>query len=125
MKANCPHLNQGHRGRPHWVGERVSAILLMPISLWVSVFALRLAGRSRQEMVRHLARPGGALPIMIMMCLVARHMQLGLDVIIGDYIRGAVKKLARGAVRVFCLGLVASVAISLLKIRRQQTGAGE
>ncbi len=76
-------------GVQHWWAERVTAIALVPLTLWFIYAVLHLAGRA--------AAGGGAFrgasPVntVLLLALVAmtfHHMQLGLQVVIEDYIEG-------------------------------------
>lgn len=118
MKFNPQH-HKNDKGRPHWLQERVTAILLMPLTIWASFSVLRSVGQSREILVKRLGKWPQAALLILMAGLAARHVQLGLDVIIGDYLRGARRQSAKILARIFCLGFVVSVVVSLMQLRRQ------
>lgn len=113
------------KGRPHWLQERASAVMLMPLTLWASLFAFNAIGKSRHVLVARFGRPRHAIAVALMAGLAARHMQLGLEVIIGDYLRGARQKAAKLLTRIFCVGFVLSVVLSLLRLRRQSRAGAD
>ncbi|UYH51030.1 succinate dehydrogenase, hydrophobic membrane anchor protein [Candidatus Kirkpatrickella diaphorinae] len=113
------------KGRPHWLQERASAVVLIPLTLWASLFAFNAIGKSRDVLVARFRRPRHIIALALMAGLTARHMQLGLEVIIGDYLRGARQKAAKVLTRVLCVGFVASVSLSLLQLRRQSRAGAD
>jgi succinate dehydrogenase / fumarate reductase membrane anchor subunit len=79
-------LGAAKSGAGHWWGQRVTAVALVPLTLWFVWSALRLVGASHEAM---LAWIGGPIPVVLMIALVLAtfyHMALGLQVVIEDYI---------------------------------------
>ncbi len=99
--------------------------MLIPLTLWASLFAFNAIGKSRDVLVARFGRLRHIIALALMAGLAARHMQLGLEVIIGDYFRGARQKAAKVLTRVFCVGFVLSVVLSLLQLRRQSRAGAD
>jgi succinate dehydrogenase / fumarate reductase membrane anchor subunit len=73
-------------GAAHWWSQRVTALALLPLTLWFLCAMVRMTGASRDDVVSWMAGP---LPIVLMIALVVatfRHMMLGLQVVIEDYV---------------------------------------
>ena len=75
-------------GVAHWWMMRVSAIALIPLSLW---FVFALLGKPLQSydaMRGWLGQPWVALPTMLLIITLAIHSRLGIEEIIVDYVNG-------------------------------------
>jgi succinate dehydrogenase / fumarate reductase membrane anchor subunit len=79
-------LGSARSGAAHWWGQRVTAIALVPLTLWFLCAMVRMIGASREDVVSWMAGP---LPIVLMIALVIatfHHLQAGLQVVIEDYV---------------------------------------
>jgi succinate dehydrogenase / fumarate reductase, membrane anchor subunit len=87
-------LGAAKAGVAEWWLQRVTAVALVPLTLWFICAALRLVGASHAEM---LAWIGGPVPVVLFISLVLAtfyHLALGLQVIIEDYVPGETKRMA-------------------------------
>ncbi|WP_373318241.1 succinate dehydrogenase, hydrophobic membrane anchor protein [Ameyamaea chiangmaiensis] len=100
-------------GVSHWWTERVTAIALVPLSGWFVVQVFRLAGSEHATVVRWGGKPVNATMLIALMVLTFRHMQLGLEVIVDDYVHGRAHLPVRLAIKVgaLLLGLFAVLAV--------------
>lgn len=73
-------------GVPHWKWQRRSAIVLIPLTLWVLVSIIHHIGLDYAQSQAWLANPVVALFLLIFVCALFFHAKLGLQVIIEDYI---------------------------------------
>ncbi len=99
-------LGSARAGAAHWWAQRVTAIALVPLSLWFLFVAIRMIGATRDDVVSWISGP---LPIVLMIALVIatfHHLQLGLQVVIEDYVRGE-------ALRVGSILLVKGISLLL------------
>ena len=74
------------RAAAHWWAQRLTAIALVPLTLWFICAVIRMIGATRDDVVSWMAGP---LPIVLMIALVIatfHHLQLGLQVVIEDYV---------------------------------------
>ncbi|HEY1931194.1 MAG TPA: succinate dehydrogenase, hydrophobic membrane anchor protein [Acetobacteraceae bacterium] len=107
-------LGSARAGSGHWWAQRLTALALIPLSLWFICAAIRLEGASRADVARWLHGP---LPIVLMISLVIAtfyHLQLGLQVVIEDYIttdwlRLSTSLLFKAACFILALGCIVSV----------------
>jgi succinate dehydrogenase / fumarate reductase, membrane anchor subunit len=99
QKAKVPHvdimrsplgrargLGSARAGAGHWWAERLTSLALVPLTLWFLCAMVRLLGATRDDVVSWMAGP---LPIVLMIALVIatfHHLQLGLQVVIEDYV---------------------------------------
>ena len=107
-------LGSSHSGLHHWKAERVSAIALIPLTLWF-IWAVVAHAGSPYPVVRAWAgRPVNAALLLSLIVMTFHHTALGVEVVIGDYVTTKwMEKAAKLAVRGVCtfLGLLAAVAV--------------
>jgi succinate dehydrogenase / fumarate reductase, membrane anchor subunit len=110
-------LGAAKAGVAEWWLQRVTAVALVPLTLWFICAALRLVGASHDEL---LAWIGGPVPVVLFISLVLAtfyHLALGLQVIIEDYVPGEVARLATLLVIKGVLFLLAlTCLVSILKL---------
>jgi succinate dehydrogenase / fumarate reductase, membrane anchor subunit len=81
-------------GVGHWWVQRVTAIALLPLTLW---FGISLLGRSLQSydaMRGWLAQPSVAVPTILLVITLTWHSKLGVEVVVEDYVHGKAAKTA-------------------------------
>lgn len=103
-----------HSGVHHWYAERVTAIALVPLTLWFIYAMLHLLGQPQPVVAAWVARPWNTALLLALVAAAFHHMQLGLQVVYEDYIDAKwlmnVFILATKAVA-WLLALVAAVAV--------------
>ena len=101
-------------GVHHWLVERITAVALVPLTLWFIVSMVRLAGAPQEAVVHWAGHPVNAALLLALVAMTFHHMHLGLQVIYEDYINAKwlmnlAILLTRGAS--FMLALLSGVAI--------------
>lgn len=75
-----------HEGVHHWIGQRVSAIALLPLGLfllgWLEVFG----GESHMTIIESISNPWIAGLIFLSITAASYHGALGIQVVIDDYV---------------------------------------
>lgn len=107
-------LGSAKSGVEHWWVERLTAIALIPLTIWFVVSVLTLLGAPQIGVVHWAGRPVNTVLLLALVLLTFHHMQLGLQVVIDDYVhdtRGhlAISLVNKGAA--LLLALFAIVAI--------------
>ena len=82
-------LGAAHSGTGHFWRERVTALALVPLTLWFLYAAIGLAGVSEAHAVGYLSHPLNAILMVAFVTVSLYHMNLGLQVVIDDYVHGA------------------------------------
>ena len=117
-------LGSGQAGVGHWWAERASAVALVPLSGWFVIQVFRLAGASQPEVAKWGARPFNTTMMLSLVILTFYHTQLGLQVIIDDYVHGKAHLpaglLMKGSV--FLLGLFGTVSVLKLALAGSTKG---
>jgi succinate dehydrogenase / fumarate reductase membrane anchor subunit len=81
-------LGSAKDGVEHWWDQRLSAIAMIPLTL-LAIFPLAGAIGSDLATVRAVyAEPFNALVMILFVAVTFRHLQLGLQVVIEDYVHG-------------------------------------
>lgn len=70
----------------HWKVERITAIALIPLTIWFVVSVLVFAGSPQQAVAHWAGHPVNTVLLLALIVMTFHHMQLGLQVVIGDYI---------------------------------------
>jgi succinate dehydrogenase membrane anchor subunit len=107
-------LGAAKSGLHHWWAQRVTAMALLPLSLYFVLSVLILAGSSQAEVAAYIAEPWNAVLFIALIVALFYHLALGLQVVIEDYVHGEGAKLAsllvmRGVVVLLALASLISV----------------
>jgi succinate dehydrogenase / fumarate reductase membrane anchor subunit len=110
-------LGSARLGSHHWWAQRVTALALVPLTLWFIFSVIHLAGASHHEVIDWLSAP---LTLGLMLALIVatfHHLHLGVQVVIEDYVHDErFKTGAVLAVKGLCVLLALVCIVSVLKI---------
>lgn len=92
--ARVRGLGSAKEGVSHWWGQRLSAIALVPLSVWFIASMIALLGADHETARAWLGSPvpGGLMILLIVATF--HHAYLGLQVVIEDYVNHEWAKLA-------------------------------
>ncbi len=77
------------QGVHHWWVQRLTSIALVPLSIWFLVSILSLPSLDYWVVSAWMAQSSTALLLILFVLTAAWHSQLGLQVIVEDYVHGA------------------------------------
>ncbi len=80
-------LGSAREGVAHWWGQRLTAIALVPLALWFVVSIAALAGADHGAVVAWLRAPVSAILMVLLIAVSFHHLQLGLQVVLEDYVQ--------------------------------------
>jgi succinate dehydrogenase / fumarate reductase membrane anchor subunit len=110
-------LGAARNGTAHWWMQRLTAIALIPLGIWLLASLVALIGADRGAVIAWLDRP---IPAILMILLLAAgffHLKLGLQVVIEDYVRTeSTKLMLQILVNFACVGLGFACVFAVLKI---------
>jgi succinate dehydrogenase / fumarate reductase membrane anchor subunit len=112
-------LGSAKEGVEHWWAQRITAIALVPLTLWFVIAIIGLVGADLETVQNWVARPLPAILLVLLLIATFYHVSLGLQVVIEDYVRTELAKLSLVIiVRLFCFalavaGIFAALSISL------------
>jgi succinate dehydrogenase / fumarate reductase membrane anchor subunit len=110
-------LGSAKHGVGVWIGERVSAIALVPLTLWGVFGVLRLAAGDYNFAVAWISHPLNAVLMVLLVAISFWHMHAGMRVVIEDYIHVTLNKTGLLLINLFVCGLSGALAVfSILKV---------
>lgn len=110
-------LGSAGEGTHHWFTQRISAIAMAPLMLWLLFSLASLAGADHAAVSTWMARPLNTALLVITVAVLFHHALLGTQVVIEDYIGGEGRKLAVLVITRFVLILAAVLGIvAVLKV---------
>ena len=110
-------LGSAKHGVGHWISERVGAIALVPLTLWVVFGVIRLAASDYDTAVGWIRDPLNAVLLALTIAISFWHMHAGMRVVIEDYIHKALSKTGLILLSLFVCGLSGALAVfSILKV---------
>jgi succinate dehydrogenase / fumarate reductase membrane anchor subunit len=110
-------LGSARAGSHHWWAQRLTSLALLPLTLWFIFSVIHLSGAPHQGVIDWLSAP---LTLGLMLALIVatfHHLQLGLQVVIEDYVH--VEPAKTGAVllvKALSVLLALVCIVSVLKI---------
>lgn len=110
-------LGSARHGVQHFVVQRVTAIALVLLGVWFVTFVLRLPGLDYVEARALLAAPCNALLMALFAVAAFWHAQLGLQVVVEDYVHTHGWQLfLQVAIRFLCIIGAAASVLAILRI---------
>lgn len=109
-------LGSAKSGSSHWIGQRLTAVALTLLGLWFVVSLLKLGGLEHDRVVAWLGAPLQSALTVLFVITAAWHANLGLQVIVEDYVGARGTRVVVLVVIQFAL-IVAAVAGVLAVLR--------
>ncbi len=86
-------LGSAKEGVEHWWLQRLTAVALVPLSLWFAAVVIRLVGADRDTVQAWIGHPLPAILLALLLIATFYHMALGLQVVIEDYVAAPLARL--------------------------------
>lgn len=87
-------LGAAHHGVGHFIIERISGLLLVPLGLWGVWGAVQLAGQGYETAAYWISRPVNAVLLALLLICTLVHVKNAMQVVIEDYIHRFITKAA-------------------------------
>lgn len=115
--ARVRGLGSAKNGTHHWWMQRLTAIALVPLTVWFVISVIRFAGADHAQVSTWLASPLTAVLMLLLIVATFHHLQLGLQVVIEDYVHGeAVKLGCIIGVKLASVALAVAAIFAVLKV---------
>ncbi len=79
-------LGSAKEGVHHWWAQRLTALALVPLALWFVAAIAGLAGAEIGPVRAWIAEPVTTILLVLLIAATFHHMQLGMQVVIEDYV---------------------------------------
>jgi succinate dehydrogenase / fumarate reductase membrane anchor subunit len=112
--ARVRGLGPARHGVGDWWVQRVTAVALVPLAVWFVASVVSLAGADYLTVARWMGSPVTAVILILLLAATFRHAQLGLRVVIEDYVHHEGAKIAmlliiNGVLAILAVGSILSV----------------
>jgi succinate dehydrogenase / fumarate reductase membrane anchor subunit len=114
--ARAIGLGSAKEGVGPWWAARVSAIALVPLTLWFVTTIIAHIGSDYATFIVWLRTPLTAILMILLLMALFYHTALGLQVVIEDYIHSGAKFAVVIAVRLGCCALATAGVVAALRI---------
>ena len=114
--ARAIGLGSAKEGVGLWWAERVSAVALVPLTLWFVASIIAHTGSDYATFIVWLKMPLTAILVILLLIALFYHTALGLQVVIEDYVHSGAKFAAVIAVRLGCFALASVGTVATLRI---------
>jgi succinate dehydrogenase / fumarate reductase membrane anchor subunit len=116
-------LGSAKEGVEHWWAQRLTAIALIPLTLWFVSAVIGLAGADLETVQSWVSLPLAAILLILLLIATFYHAFLGLRVVIEDYVHAEFVKLGLLAiVGLLCFGFAVAGIFAVLSIALGSTG---
>ena len=110
-------LGSARSGVHHWWLQRLTSIALVPLSIWFTVSIVSLPALDRVTVINWMAQSWSALLLILLVLTATWHSQLGVRVIVEDYVHGTGAKTLTLVILAFLHALLAVAGIfAVLKV---------
>ena len=109
-------LGSAKEGVKEWRAERVSAVALVPLTLWFAAAIIAHTSSDYATFIAWLRTPLATILMILLVIALFHHTALGLQVVIEDYMHSGVRFAAVMAVRLGCFALAAAGIVATLRI---------
>lgn len=87
-------LGSAKDGVHHWLVQRLTAVALIPLTIWFIVSLVGLVGADHQTVVQWLSTPLVTVLLVLFLTIMFYHSELGVQVVIEDYVSAKGARLA-------------------------------
>lgn len=109
-------LGSARDGVEDWWLERVSAVALIPLTVWFTALIVAHTGDSYAALLAWLRTPIATTLMILLLAVLFHHIALGLQVVIEDYAHSGIKIPLLLGMRLVCLALAVVGILATLKI---------
>ena len=111
--SQVKYLGSAKEGSNHWWWQRLTAVMLIPLSLWFvsSIIWLVTSGAKYNDLQEWMSGPVAAILMILLLGSMFFHIKLGIQVVIEDYVHNkAIKWTLIIALNIGCLiGAIAAI----------------
>ncbi|WP_395458958.1 succinate dehydrogenase, hydrophobic membrane anchor protein [Azospirillum melinis] len=110
-------LGSAKHGTEHWWSQRLTAIALIPLTVWFVFGVIRHLGADHAAFIAWMKSPFSAVMMILTAVVTFHHAQSGLQVVIEDYVHAEWQKMALIiGVKFLSFALAAACVLAVVKI---------
>jgi succinate dehydrogenase / fumarate reductase membrane anchor subunit len=110
-------LGSAKEGVDHWWAQRITAIAIVPLSLWFVSSVIALVGADLEMVQNWVSQPLPAILLILLLVATFYHVSLGLQVVIEDYVHTEFAKLGLVVIlRLLCFGFAVAGIFAVVSI---------
>ena len=110
-------LGSAKSGLHHWWNQRMTAVAMVPLVIWMVSLCILMTGASYQDALAIAGHPANATVLILFVAVGFWHAILGLQVILEDYVAAEGLRLVLIVViRMFAIALAALSILSILRV---------
>jgi succinate dehydrogenase / fumarate reductase membrane anchor subunit len=110
-------LGSAKQGVEHWWAQRLTAIALIPLSLWFVCAVIGLVGADLDTVQNWVSLPLPAILLVLLLIATFYHVSLGLQVVVEDYVHTELVRLGLiAALRLLCFGFAVAGIFAVVSI---------
>jgi succinate dehydrogenase / fumarate reductase, membrane anchor subunit len=110
-------LGSAKSGTEHWWHQRLTSVALVPLSVFLVILMVSLIGADHATVVARVGHPLVAVGLILTLVAIAWHVQLGMQVIIEDYVNSPGWKVSALLANTFFAVVIAVLGVfAVLKI---------
>jgi succinate dehydrogenase / fumarate reductase membrane anchor subunit len=114
--ARAIGLGSAKEGVRDWWAERVSAVALIPLTVWFTAMIIAHSGSDYVTFIGWIRSPFTATLMMLLLIALFHHTALGLQVVIEDYVHSGAKFAWIIAMRFGCVAFAVAGIVATLHI---------
>ena len=114
--ARAMGLGSAREGVERWWMERLSAVALIPLTLWFIASIIAHTGSDYTTFIAWLRAPLVSVLMILLLIALFQHTALGLQVVIEDYVHSGAKFAALVTLRLGCCALAVAGIVATLRI---------
>ena len=110
-------LGSAKHGLSHWIAQRVTAIALVPLTIWFVSLIAFMKSSNYETAIETVSNPLNATLFLLLIIATFWHAQLGLQVVIEDYIANKMIRMTLIIITKFIFAIIGVLsALSVLRI---------
>lgn len=109
-------LGSAKEGAHHWWAQRLTSVALVPLMLWLVVTLASWGEFTYGDAIAWMQSPLVAVGLALLVVVMFYHLQLGVQVIIEDYVHGWLKIVSLVLLNFACISLAFIGLFSIIKV---------
>lgn len=114
--SNAKGLGSAKEGAGHWWAQRLTSVALVPLTLWLVFTLATFDELSYGAAIEWMQSPLVAVGLALLVVVMFYHAQLGIQVIVEDYVHGWLKIITLVLLNFVCISLVFIGLFSIIKV---------